>query len=211
MVFYIQTLFNKGEPIHMSPRKAVDQELSRERILDTAREQFSQHGYRGLSMRGIAKELGYSPGSLYYHFREKADLFSAMATEDFNRLNELLTTTIAQSPSPGRDRLQLIFVNFIRFGLENKRSFELMFLIQEPELDCYTMGPKMGSYDQFADAVRASLLVINEEHARNDNMIWVLFLALHGFVNFYIPGSQSFEEVADLADMHVNLLLRGLE
>jgi len=38
----------------MSPRKAVAHELSKERILEAAREQFVQHGYRDVSMRAIA-------------------------------------------------------------------------------------------------------------------------------------------------------------
>ncbi|QGQ97605.1 TetR/AcrR family transcriptional regulator [Paenibacillus psychroresistens] len=194
----------------MSPRKAVDHELSRERILEVARAQFVQHGYRDVSMRGIAKELGYSPGSLYYHFREKADLFSAMTTADFHELDGLLKVAISTSPNPGRDRLGLIFLYFIRFGLENKRSFELMFLIQEPGLDCYTTQAKADSYEKFFSAVRESLQVINVDRAEDIELIWVLFLSLHGFVSFYIHSNQSFDDIAKLADVHTQLLLRGL-
>ncbi|OPA79139.1 hypothetical protein BVG16_08565 [Paenibacillus selenitireducens] len=195
----------------MTPRKAVEHELSRERILEVAREQFVQHGYRDVSMRGIAKELGYSPGSLYYHFREKADLFSAMTAEDFSQLDGLLEEAVSTSPNPGRDRLELIFLSFIRFGLENKRSFELMFLIQEPGLDCYTTQSKMGSYEKFFIAVNESLQVINNtDLAKNVELIWVLFLSLHGFVSFYIHSDQSFDDIAKLADLHIQLLLRGL-
>ncbi|MGO4547334.1 TetR/AcrR family transcriptional regulator [Paenibacillus sp. 2TAB23] len=195
----------------MSPRKAVDQELSKERILETAREQFSRLGYRDVSMRAIAKALGYSPGSLYYHFREKADLFSAMTTADFDRLNELLHDTMTQAPIPGVDQLRMIFMQFIRFGLDNKRSFELMFLIQQPELDCYTSKPKMASYEKFSKAVKGCLHHINPEHIHNDDMVWLLFLSLHGFVSFYISSSQTFEELNELASLHVQLLLRGLQ
>lgn len=195
----------------MSPRKAVEHELSKERILEVAREQFVQNGYRDVSMRAIAKELGYSPGSLYYHFREKAELFSAMTADDFRRLDELLEESVRESAIPGRDQLELIFLSFIRFGLENKRSFELMFVIQEPGLDCYTSQSKMDSYDKFAAAVKESLLVTNAERADDSDLIWVLFLSLHGFVHFYIHSTQSFEDIAKLADLHVQLLLRGLE
>ena len=195
----------------MSPRKAVAHELSKERILEAAREQFVQHGYRDVSMRAIAKELGYSPGSLYYHFREKAELFSAMTADDFRRLDDLLEESVRESAIPGRDRLELIFLSFIRFGLENKRSFELMFVIKEPGLDCYTSQSKMDSYDKFAAAVKESLLVTNAARAEDSDLIWVLFLSLHGFVHFYIHSTKSFEDIAKLADMHVQLLLRGLE
>ena len=195
----------------MSPRKAVEHELSKERILEAAREQFVQHGYRDVSMRAIAKELGYSPGSLYYHFREKAELFSAMTADDFRRLDDLLEESVRESAIPGREQLQLIFLSFIRFGLENKRSFELMFVIKEPGLDCYTSQSKMDSYNKFAAAVKESLLVTNAARADDSDLIWVLFLSLHGFVHFYIHSMKSFEDIAKLADLHVQLLLRGLE
>lgn len=194
----------------MSPRKAVEHELSRQRILDAAREQFVKQGYRDVSMRGIAKQLGYSPGSLYYHFREKADLFSAMTAEDFHRLDSLLEEVVSTSPNPGRERLELVFLSFIRFGLENKRSFELMFLIQEPGLESYTSQAKMTSYGKFFNAVKESLQVINADRAKDVQLIWVLFLSLHGFVSFYIHSPQTYEDIAMLADLHVHLLLRGL-
>jgi len=194
----------------MSPRKAVEHELSRQRILEAAREQFVNQGYRAVSMRGIAKQLGYSSGSLYYHFREKADLFSALTAEDFQRLDSLLEEVVSTSPNPGRERLELIFLSFIRFGLENKRSFELMFLIQEPGLESYTSQAKMTSYEKFFNAVKESLQVINADRVKDVHMIWVLFLSLHGFVSFYIHSPQTYEDIAKLADLHVHLLLRGL-
>ncbi|WP_123042554.1 TetR/AcrR family transcriptional regulator [Cohnella candidum] len=194
----------------MSPRKAVEHELSRQRILDAARQQFVEHGYRDVSMRSIAKQLGYSPGSLYYHFREKADLFSAMTAEDFHRLDNLLEEVVSTSPNPGRERLELIFLSFIRFGLENKRSFELMFLIREPGLECYTSQANTASYEKFSNAVKESLQMINADRAKDVQLIWVLFLSLHGFVSFYIHSPQTYEDIAMLADVHVQLLLRGL-
>jgi AcrR family transcriptional regulator len=194
----------------LSPRKAVEHELSRQRILEAAREQFVKHGYRDVSMRGIAKELGYSPGALYYHFREKADLFSAMTADDFHKLDRLLEEVVRTSPNPGRERLELIFLSFIRFGLENKRSFELMFLIQEPGLESYTSQAKMASYEKFFNSVKESLQVINADRAKDVQLIWILFLSLHGFVSFYIHSAQTYGDIAKLADLHVQLLLRGL-
>ena len=58
----------------MSPRKAVKQELTREMIMNVARNLFVQQGYQHTSMRKIATELGYSHGSIYYHFKNKAEL-----------------------------------------------------------------------------------------------------------------------------------------
>lgn len=42
----------------MSPRRAVKQELTREMIMNVARNLFVQQGYQHTSMRKIATELG---------------------------------------------------------------------------------------------------------------------------------------------------------
>ncbi len=65
----------------------------------------------------------------------------------------------------------------------------------------------MDSYNKFAAAVKESLLVTNAARADDSDLIWVLFLSLHGFVHFYIHNMKSFEDIAKLADMHVQLLL----
>ena len=58
----------------MTPRKAVDNELTKEMIMDTARELFAEQGFQHVSMRKIAQSLGYSHGALYYHFKNKAEI-----------------------------------------------------------------------------------------------------------------------------------------
>lgn len=85
-----------------------------------------------------------------------------------------------------------------------------MFLIQEPGLESYASQAKMASYEKFFGAVKESLQVINADRANDVHLIWVLFLSLHGFVSFYVHSPQTYEDIAKLADLHVQLLLRGL-
>lgn len=90
------------------PRKAVDQELSRERILEVARHLFVTKGYRAISMRSIGQQLGYSHGSLYYHFKDKAELFYALVQEDFKRLGRLFERVMVQAPSDGLSKMEQV-------------------------------------------------------------------------------------------------------
>jgi AcrR family transcriptional regulator len=50
---------------------------SRQRILETARVLFEQHGYGGTTVRAVATEAGVDPAMVFYFFGTKQGLFSA--------------------------------------------------------------------------------------------------------------------------------------
>ena len=53
-------------------------ERNRQAILDAAREQFSRHGFRATTLRGIAEAAGVTPAMVHYHFDNKAGLYFAV-------------------------------------------------------------------------------------------------------------------------------------
>ncbi len=54
---------------------------TRKKILDTALEMFSLYGYKGSSIRLIAKKVGIRESSVYSHFKSKAEILNALITE----------------------------------------------------------------------------------------------------------------------------------
>ena len=60
-------------------RKTKEEALAtRSHILDTAELVFEQRGVSGTSLHEIAKAAGLTRGAIYWHFKDKADLFNAM-------------------------------------------------------------------------------------------------------------------------------------
>lgn len=72
---------------------------SRDRILAQALCLFAEHGYRGLSMREIADAVGFTKAALYYHFRDKEDLFGAVVHAYLLELGALVDAASANAPS----------------------------------------------------------------------------------------------------------------
>ncbi|CAM3391419.1 MULTISPECIES: TetR/AcrR family transcriptional regulator [Saccharibacillus] len=191
-------------------RRAVEQELSRERILEAARHLFITKGYRAISMRSIGQHLGYSHGSLYYHFKEKAELFYAIVIEDFGYLSSCLNGVMSGPEIDEFTRTELLLLEFIRFGLDHPHQYEIMFMTRDEELLAYCRSEQSRCLDLFASIVRGHL---SEGLHTEDSLKSIplsLFLSAHGFVSYYIQEKATFEEIRPAAVNHVRNLCAHL-
>jgi AcrR family transcriptional regulator len=71
------------------PRQ-TDSEVTRTRLLETARRSFALNGFADTPVSALAEEAGVTAGTLYYYFGSKIGLYEAVATEARKRLNESL-------------------------------------------------------------------------------------------------------------------------
>lgn len=72
---------------------------ARERIIEQATRLFVEHGYHGISMREIAEQAGVSKAGLYYHFRDKEDLFLAILTANIEQIEAIVAQARSQEPT----------------------------------------------------------------------------------------------------------------
>jgi len=57
--------------------------LTKKKLLNVAKEEFSQHGYFDTKILDIAQKAGYSRGTFYQHFSDKDDLIQAIMLDMF--------------------------------------------------------------------------------------------------------------------------------
>lgn len=62
----------------MARRTKAEAEATREALLDAAEQVFYQRGVARATLQEIAQAAGVTRGALYWHFKDKADLFKAM-------------------------------------------------------------------------------------------------------------------------------------
>ncbi|MFD2044274.1 TetR/AcrR family transcriptional regulator [Ornithinibacillus salinisoli] len=186
----------------MVARKAVEKELTRDMIMDAARDLFVEKGYQQVSMRQIAKKLNYSHGAIYYHFKNKAELFYALVEKHFLMLDQKIDQLVEQELED-QEKLKQIFLGFIEFGLTHQSHYEIMFLIKDEEVKNFINESPMKTYQKFASQVSRL-----SEKKVSIQTIWSIFISLHGFVSHYLRHITSFDDAKGAAEYHVELLLQ---
>ena len=97
----------------------------RDAILDTSTKLFSQRGYKGVSIRDIAQACGMTNAALYYHFRNKEDLFLAMLQRDHEQTLAALREA-ANGPGYLRaDLIQLVSC-YTEITCQRRQSFQTL-------------------------------------------------------------------------------------
>lgn len=105
-------------------------------ILDTTRHLLVRNGYQSLSMRRIARAIGYSATSIYLHFESKDALFHALIDEGMERLYGELQRVRNGSTDP-RAHLEALCRRYVDFGLSNPEYYEIMFMLRPEHMHRY--------------------------------------------------------------------------
>jgi TetR/AcrR family transcriptional regulator len=89
----------------------------RERILHAAIDAFARTGFHGASTRVIAEIAGVTDALLFYHFRNKADLYLAAVIDQLEKLREGLERE-AGGIADVRDRLRSFVTIYLSYFLD---------------------------------------------------------------------------------------------
>ncbi len=122
-------------------RRKQQKEALSQTILDAATELFQKQGYQNFSLRQVAEAIGYSPTTIYLHFKDKDELLFNVAIQGFKTFGEQLQAAYDNERTP-ITRLQGIGKAYLDFGLSHRVHYRLMFmersefLLKEPPEGC---------------------------------------------------------------------------
>lgn len=139
-------------------RREREREEMKTLILETAMRLFLDEGYEKVSMRRIADEIEYSPGTIYLYFRDKDEIMYALHRIAFSKFNKALAGMGADG-SPDQ-RLVAGGRGYVEFALANPELYELMFIMRAPvrcvpEKAAWEEGEQ--SYGMLRNAVQAAV------------------------------------------------------
>ena len=165
----------------IAERKLEEKQEMHKRILNGARKIFLEKGYEQTSMRNIANEINYSPGSLYFYFKDKSEIFHELHKEGFQLL--LGQSKVLEKVADPFERLKAMGRIFIQFAQDNKDYYNLMFIVEEPA----KKSPEDGGFTIAQEAINSLSVVIKEcqQKGRFKDMdteyfTFMILSALHG-------------------------------
>lgn len=157
-------------------------------ILEASRKILLAHGQEGLSIRKIADEVEYSPATIYLYFADKDAILHELMEMGFGVMNEYMKDSFTE-----RDpikRIHSIGHAYIRFGLENKDWYELMFNSDKPmkhiEKCCEDWDQGMAMFAFLTQTCKEALEQMEIQNVEEHILALHLWSSVHGLVNLYL-------------------------
>lgn len=203
----------------MVRRTKKDALVTRESLLDAAEMLFQAQGVSRTSLNDIARQAGTTRGAIYWHFKDKADLFNAMLERVTLPLERSFET--ADREKPGQDPLTRIR-GVLRSGLalietdaRTRRVFEVLTHKVEyvDELQAVRVR-HLRCRSDFLGRIEASLqlAVVSQGLTLSvplSSAAQGLHALIDGLLQNWLLDPTAFE-LASSGDQLINIYLRGL-
>lgn len=165
-------------------------------ILQIASNLFMEYGYEAISLQQIAKECGVTKASIYYHFENKAQLFTASVTA-MTGIARMRTKLIMEQDAPLLNRLRQLAER----KLSNSHGdFETIMREARPSLSPEQVQAIMSSEEAINDILIASFQqAMDLGEIRNAD---TLFLA-HIFYSLLMVGNRQIHADYNLSSAHL--------
>ena len=108
-------------------RRAERKERLRGEILAAASKMFLDRGYEAVTLRAIAKEIGYTHAVIYQHFPDKWHILAELSNETIELMIQNFDATAAKHSAP-KERLFATSRGLIQFCIDHPQQFRNVWL-----------------------------------------------------------------------------------
>lgn len=103
-------------------------------IRGVARRQLAAHGMEGVSLRGIAREMGMTAPALYRYFASLDDLVEALCADLFGDVSDAISAALDDAGEDLGARMHAAIRAFRRWAVDHPAEFSMMFSREHGEL-----------------------------------------------------------------------------
>lgn len=195
------------------PRAALTQDeiaAFRESLREAATRRFAEHGYAGVTLRGLARDLGCSPMTPYRYFRDKDEIFALVRAAAYERF---AAAQEAAGAAPGSPLLRLRALGraYLRFALEEPDHYRIMFQLDQPETrkPPELMEQELRGWLPMRRTV-AECVEAGELSGEPDELAHLFWSATHGLASLHLAGKLRLGcSLDELFEPLLDLLFRG--
>lgn len=152
-------------------------------IVEAARDIVATEGMAALSMRAVAERVGVSATALYHYFDGKQALVDRVVKTGFRRIREYLEEAAQGHPRGSFDRLVALGEAYVRFALENREYFRVIFGTHAGHPKVIDDLPVSGGFDLLREClVNGMASGAIRPHPNPDLVAIYLWSLVHGLV-----------------------------
>jgi len=108
----------------------------RGKLLESARKLLVNEGYKGFSLRKVARITGVSATSVYIYFENKDHLIHSIIEQSIDELNRRLHKVYVALQDPV-ERLEGFAAAYVNYALEHPREYQIIYAVSSEEMGRY--------------------------------------------------------------------------
>jgi AraC-like DNA-binding protein len=188
----------------------------RQEILTAALDIFATEGYQQLSVRRLAEKIGYSPTSIYLHFKDKAELFECVCEQTFGQLSTIFQAIVGRSQTP-IEALRQSCRAYVDFGLKHPEQYTVAFMLDSGQRPAASeillkFPTAMTAFEQLRTGVNACMLSGDFPISDPEIISQIIWAGLHGITALLVvKPSFPWRDGSRLIDLVIATMLAGLK
>ncbi len=196
------------------PRPAYDQSERLEiesRIRTVAVELFAEKGYRNVSMREIAKGLGWSAPALYRYYENKDALLSAIRAEGFLEIRDMLKNVRELASLPDEAVAHGVKA-YVDYALNRSELYQLMYELDQGDVSSSPeVAVNRGQAFAQAIAIAEDVLRVSDRPGDAVEMAHLMWISAHGLAALAVANQLDLgKRLDELVEPTVQVLVKGM-
>lgn len=161
---------------------------TRARIVDIAMRHAVERGVDGVSMHGVARELGWTATALYRYFASKDALLTAARVAALNDLSERLEAVMA-GPGDVWDKSRASGAAYVDFAFTRPDAYQMIFAMKQPDVAAYPELQAAQARSRRAMVAYVEAMVEAGAIEADPHLLGHVFWGgLHGLVTLHMAG-----------------------